>query len=563
MSRCFPFPPPGYEARPRSEQQHKDLLRKEKRKEKKRRKEKDRRKGERKENDRDHRKDKHNKKHKREKRRGRRKKEDTDKNKKQSLGQDTRNNYKHGNKKPEERGQNEAVKDMKPTDELIARTFVQDNTNLKCDNNRSLLSLSTDSIGATSSEVKEGNLLGRMVKKSVEATQDNHGMVQKSDSIARASKKGMGRDIGSKGKIKNGKNLQVGSAEKHSRRKHSCKGVDIWQDNSNAQRSSEEVHTANPSVSESKREANGRITQSPNTWQKAKEMGPDPEISVHSSKGENGRIGTKGGMMGKENQSANNCHGKMNQQFVRNKDTEVEWKTNYRKAVKGKDRDRVVKKRKTEYKNKENELGGNGTVNEHKHEDLGARDDHIDNLMRLGFVNEQNFTSDNIKKRKDFDANNSPHEHSMRITKLPRVSPTKDEEICRHSQRITSYGSTELLDTNTREIDWHKPQGGYNNASTGSHYSEDDVSSVSSSGYKKNKGHLKQPHPDTKYLSQLYSIPPAQDFSGYIDQDWLFSQDGDGWKTAAFEAAESDQIWSDAQLIDTADVIALPYVVPL
>ncbi|CAO2207359.1 unnamed protein product [Urochloa humidicola] len=521
MSRCFPFPPPGYEARPRSEQHHKDLLKKEKHKEKKHRKEMDKEKGETKEKDRDNRKDKHNKKHKREKRRDRRKNEDRDKDKNQSLGQDTQKNYKHGNRKPEEREQNEPVKDIKPTDELITRSFVQEG-----------------------SKEKERISLGRMVKKSVEATQDNHGMVQKSDSIVWPNKKGMGRTVDSKSKIRNGKNLQVGSAEMHFRTKHSCNGVDIWQDNCNAQRSSKDIHTGNPA---SRREANGRMTPNPNTVLKAEEMEPDPEISVHSAKGENGRISTKGGMMAKENQSANNFHGKMNQQVVRNKDGEVERDTNYRKAVKGKDRDKVVKKRKTEYKNNEKEMEKNSTINEHKHEDFGARKDQVDKLQRLGFLNEQKFTSDNIKKRKDFDANSSPHEHSMRMTKLPRVSPTKDEEIYRHSQQITPYSSTELFDTNTRETGWCNPQDGYNNVITGTNYSEEDVASVSSSGYKRNKGHLKQTHPDTEYLSQLYTIPPEQDFSYYIDQDWLFSQDREGWKTAAFEAAESDQSPSDTR----------------
>lgn len=337
MSRCFPFPPPGYEAMPRREKQHKDLLKKEKHKEKKHRKEKDRGKGERKEKDGDHRKDKHNKKHKREKHRDRRNNEDRDKDKKQSLRQDTEKNYKHGNRKPEERGKNEAVKDITPTDELIARTLGQEgDANHKCGNNISLLPQSTDSICVTGSKEKERNSLGRMVKKSEEATQCNHGMVQKSDNIVRTNKKGMARGVDSKTKIKNGKSLQVGSAEMHSRRKHSCNGVDIWQDNhscngvdvqqdnSNARQSSEDVHTARPVVSGSGREANGRLTLSPNRLQRAEEMEPDPEISVHSTKGKNDRSNTKGGMMGKENRSAKNCRGKMNQQSVRNKEGGVE-----------------------------------------------------------------------------------------------------------------------------------------------------------------------------------------------------------------------------------------------
>ena len=149
------------------------------------------------------------------------------------------------------------------------------------------------------------------------------------------------------------------------------------------------------------------------------------------------------------------------------------------------------------------------------------------------------------------------------MTKMLKVSPTKDEEICRHSQRITPCSSTELLDTNTHQIGWRKSQDGYNSAITASRCSEEDIASVSSSGYRSNKGYREQPHPDTKYLSQLYSTPPAQDFSGFIDQDWLFSQDCEGRKTAAFDAAESDQVWSDAHITYTAGVIALPYVVPL
>jgi len=194
----------------------------EKHKEKKHRKEKDRGKGERKEKYRDHRKHKHKKKHKRGKCRDRRNNEDRNKDKKQVLGQNTQKNYKHGNRKPEEKGQNEAFKDIKPTDELITRTFGQEGNAIhKCDNNISLLPRSTDSISVTGSKEKERNSVGRMVKKSEEATQGNHGMVQKSDSIVRANKKGM-RGVDSKTKIKNGKSLQVGSAEMHSRRKHSC-----------------------------------------------------------------------------------------------------------------------------------------------------------------------------------------------------------------------------------------------------------------------------------------------------------------------------------------------------
>lgn len=498
MSRCFPFPPPGYESRPRSEERHKDLLRKEKHKDKKHRKAKDGGKGETKEKGRDHRKDKHNRKHKRAKCGERKKNKDIYKDRNQTLR----------HKKPKENEQHESVKDIIPSDELVIRIFGQgDHTDHKY-NYTELLPWSTDSIGCTGSKEKERNLLGRMVKKSAQGTEDNYGMVQKSDSIAHANKEGMGKGIDSRTEIKNGKSLQDRSAEMHSTRRYNCNGVGVCHDNSDTQRSSGGVHTAT-----------GRVTPNPNTFQRMEETGQDPNISVHSANVKNDRSGTKG--MGEENQCANNFRHKMDWQFARDKDGAVQGKAkgNYRKGLEGKDRDSVVKKRKTECKNKEKEVEKNGTVNEQRHEDLGASKDKVDNLVPLGCLNEQKFASD-ISKMKDFYPNSSPHGQ-------------------------------------------HEFQHSYNNGITGSRYSEEQMPSVSSSGYESNKGYLKQPHPDTKYLSQVHCIPSTQDFSEYIDQDWLFSVDHVRRKTVALEAVESRQVWSDAQLIDTADVIAMPYVVPL
>ncbi|CAD6245933.1 unnamed protein product [Miscanthus lutarioriparius] len=489
MSRCFPFLPPGFESRPRSEERHKDLLRKEKHKDKKHRKAKDRGKGETKEKGRDNRKDKNNRKQKRVNCRERKKNKDICKDRNQTLRQ----------RKPEENGWHESVKDIIPADELVNRIFGQGGHTDHKHNNTELLPWSTDNIGSTGSKKKERNLLGRMVKKSAQATEDNYGMVQKSDSIAHATKKGMGRGIDSKTEIKNGKSLQDRSAEMHSRRRYNCNVFGVYHDNSDTQRSFEGVHTAT-----------GRVTPNPNTFQRTEETGQDPDISVHSANVKNGRSSTKG--MGEE--SSNNFWRKMDRQFARNKDGAVEGKAkgNYRKGLEGKDRDSVVKKRKTECENKEKKVEKNGTFNEQKQEDLGASKDKVDNLVHLGCLNEQKFASD-IRKMKDFDPNSSPH----------------GQHECQHS---------------------------YNNGITGSRYLDDQMPSVTSSGYES------KPHPDTKYLSQVHCIPSTHDFSEYIDQDWLFSVDHVRQKTVTFEAVEPRQVWTDAQLIDTADVIAMPYVVP-
>jgi hypothetical protein len=156
-------------------------------------------------------------------------------------------------------------------------------------------------------------------------------------------------------------------------------------------------------------------------------------------------------------------------------------------------------------------------------------------------------------------------ENSKKTSKLPRMSPVTcvNCKTSPHSQRIAPYSSPELVAVNAQEVDRHKPQDGYSNGTTASHYLEQQKVSVSSSVCDNNEGYHKPPHPDTKYLSQVQSIPPWDDVSECINQDWLFSEDRVEREAASFEAAESHQVWSDAQLIDTADVVALPYVIPL
>jgi hypothetical protein len=156
-------------------------------------------------------------------------------------------------------------------------------------------------------------------------------------------------------------------------------------------------------------------------------------------------------------------------------------------------------------------------------------------------------------------------ENGEKTTKLPRMSPITcvNGKTSSHFQRIAPYSSMELVAANAQEVDRHKPQDGHSNGTTGSHYLEQQKVSVSSSVCNSDEGYLKPPHPDTKYLSQVQSIPPRGDVSECINQDWLFSEDRVEREAASFEAAESHQVWSDAQLIDTANVVALPYVIPL
>ncbi|XP_057477686.1 uncharacterized protein LOC130765306 [Actinidia eriantha] len=75
----------------------------------------------------------------------------------------------------------------------------------------------------------------------------------------------------------------------------------------------------------------------------------------------------------------------------------------------------------------------------------------------------------------------------------------------------------------------------------------------------------KPPHPDSKYLSQILSVPKLDEWSDFDDGEWLFSSNDCSAKkpnVESAEAAEAPRVWAEALQIESADVCALPYVVP-
>ncbi|KAI3743129.1 hypothetical protein L1987_60832 [Smallanthus sonchifolius] len=72
----------------------------------------------------------------------------------------------------------------------------------------------------------------------------------------------------------------------------------------------------------------------------------------------------------------------------------------------------------------------------------------------------------------------------------------------------------------------------------------------------------KPPHPDTKYLNQILSVPKPDQWCGSDDQEWLFSSKaGPTSKKPPINELEV-QVWSEAKHIESVDVCALPYVIP-
>ncbi|XP_019445479.1 PREDICTED: myb-like protein X [Lupinus angustifolius] len=79
------------------------------------------------------------------------------------------------------------------------------------------------------------------------------------------------------------------------------------------------------------------------------------------------------------------------------------------------------------------------------------------------------------------------------------------------------------------------------------------------------KASAKPPHPDTKYISQVYSVPKMEAWSDFDDQEWLFGSSSSQERKPVVKSSDVGdmrQVWAEALHIETADVYALPYVVP-
>lgn len=72
------------------------------------------------------------------------------------------------------------------------------------------------------------------------------------------------------------------------------------------------------------------------------------------------------------------------------------------------------------------------------------------------------------------------------------------------------------------------------------------------------------PHPDSKYLNQILSVPKMDEWSGIDDQEWLFGSKSTLVRKPdmCLDEVNDNRVWSEALQIDSADVCALPYVIP-
>lgn len=76
---------------------------------------------------------------------------------------------------------------------------------------------------------------------------------------------------------------------------------------------------------------------------------------------------------------------------------------------------------------------------------------------------------------------------------------------------------------------------------------------------------MNPPHQDTKYLNQILSVPKREELSKDHDLEWLIHGSNSQLQKPKVISPGNDEmaeVWAEAMRIQSADVCALPYVIP-
>ncbi|XAR48804.1 hypothetical protein NMG60_11031754 [Bertholletia excelsa] len=241
---------------------------------------------------------------------------------------------------------------------------------------------------------------------------------------------------------------------------------------------------------------------------------------------------------------------------------------NKEKKSHGKDKDRDKEKKKKE---KVKEISDHKSMEHDKPKNVNRSDilgtQNIKTL-HMSKDGEDTAAEGNLKKRKDFEANGFLHETEVRPNKIPKSIPHlstvngRKLEPCQTSTPLTS-DRQEPPNNIKVDIKERKLNGVVEAQSLPT--SSKKTSPAIVQGDQISPASLRSPHPDSKYLNQLLSVPTMEEWSDFDDQEWLFSSKSCSSGKPIMGTAgdvEAPVAWAEALQIESADIYALPYVVP-
>ncbi|TYI91905.1 hypothetical protein E1A91_D02G028700v1 [Gossypium mustelinum] len=540
MSRCFPFPPPGYEKKARTDDV--DLLNKEKQKEKSHKKEKKekREKKEKKEKDRSDGKHK-DKKDKKEKHK--------DKDKKKEKSRDKEKEKERSNNSEEKKfpGQPDGQNGEKTSDEKkflekpeghSGEKFIQKEKGR--DKDRSSFSSEKNFAGHISSFNREKigqNSHPAQGFRDSKFVQELAGRVRDegAGAASQLADKSMGtnrkRDEGMVGFV--AKTAHKPAEEKEKSKRSDDRRFDVQ------------------GIKEETRAGGNAMVPNLAGAVKAKVEGIPKQVENNTEKRGEGKEKVK------EKEGDNKTKD-------RHKDKDREKKSH----GKDKDRDKAKEekakaKAKGEHRNLEldnlkgsNKDGPGGNIN--------LKTSHPSKDGNKGVVAEEN-----LRKRKDLEKNGFFHVDDIKPNKLPKTSSSqpltgngRTLEPCQAPIPLTldskGAGTSLKVDNKERKVN------GIIEAQLLSVSPPKQLSS-SAQASQIDEVSIRPPHPDLKYLSQVLSVPKMEQWSDFDDQSWLFhsiESQSKKPKVGFSEIDEPPQVWAEALQIESADVCALPYIIP-
>ncbi|XP_057959130.1 uncharacterized protein LOC131151748 [Malania oleifera] len=549
MSRCFPFPPPGYEKKARTEDV--DLLKKEKHKEKKHKKEKkDREKREgnvkrekdksvEKHKEKKDRKDKH-----REKRKDREKEKEKEKNKdKSSTSDEKKFVWQYDSYRGENLCQKEKDKDKNRSsnsNEKKSARLVQGYNGDKLSQNCCLAEVTKDS----KEFVQE---LGRRIQDDSRGTGNQ--LVEKFSSRD-WKKEGMVRVVSkdavtwAEGKEKS-KDKRVGD------RMFDGQGVQ-----EEARSSGNAVVQNHPGTIQNREEArssgNAAVQNLPGTIQNR--VGGMPRQMENIEKRMEGKERTKEKEGDVERGDKHKDKDREKRSQGKDKDQEKEKK---KEKVKQKIVHRDTEVDKPKESNKNNLIGGHNIYLPHlpKESDNGA-------VAAAAAA-----AAGKSRKRKELETNGFLHDNDVSPNKFQRTSHSLTEngtKLVPYRTSISSASDRQGL-TNNLKVDKNgRKINGVIEAQLSS-VSLTKTSLTTAQASQIAEAYVKPPHPDSECLSQVLLVPKVEECLDFDDQEWLFSSSGPQSKKPQMETSavdETQQVWAEALKMESADVCALPYVIP-
>ncbi|PPR82105.1 hypothetical protein GOBAR_AA38610 [Gossypium barbadense] len=237
-------------------------------------------------------------------------------------------------------------------------------------------------------------------------------------------------------------------------------------------------------------------------------------------------------------------------------------------GIPGQDRDREKHEAAVKAKSEHRNLEQDNLKGSKKDDPVGTKTQK--SLYPFDVGNKGAVAVENLHKRKDREKNGFFHVDDIKPNKQPRTTsshPLTDNgrtlEFC--EAPIAPTSDTPKARTSLKADNNERKVNGIIEAQLSSISSTKHLS-TSAKASQTDKVFMKPPHPDTKYLSQVLSVPEMEEWPDFDDQAWLFSsnesQSKKKPKVGFPEIDETPHVWSEALQIESADVYALPYVIP-